>query len=297
MTPHRLRPVALFVALLAALGGVAVALDSPPVSATADAGGAWASDPVWHDGLVEKAVYDATKVIYGKPRSYEATLLTNKEAHDPATWTKSKSGGGTEVWKFNQIEVVPTPNYDYKFETTCHLETRDLSLTRLDATSQEWCGATFKQFHRRGQPHGGGGAVWEYAGFSYLPEQGRQNELVAADGWRPVVPANALALYLRGYPFDDAVHTSMRLSLIPDQKSNKLEPRRPVPATVAFAGETPDGYRLDVTLDGASGGDKLGTYTFAKDRRHVLLAYDGANGDKLALKSLDRVDYWTRHEE
>ena len=119
-----------------------------PSAVQADAD--WAADPIWHDGLVEKAVYDAEKVIYGHPRRYEATLLTNKEAHDPATWTKSTGGGGTEVWKFNQVEVVPTPNYDYKFETTVHLETRDLSLTRLDAASQEWCGASFKQLLRRG---------------------------------------------------------------------------------------------------------------------------------------------------
>ena len=257
--------------------------DAPQSPSGVQADADWAADPIWHDGLVEKAVYDAEKVIYGHPRRYEATLLTNKEAHDPATWTKSTGGGGTEVWKFNQIEVVPTPNYDYKFETTCHLETRDLSLTRLDAASQEWCGASFKQFVR-------GGDGWDYFGFSYLPEQGRRSGSVAP-GDRPVVPADALALALRGYDF--AARRPLKLALIPSQKSNKLEPWQPVPATVTFAAETPDGYALDVSLDG---GDKLGTYRFAKDRRHVLLSYDGANGDTLKLKSLDRVDYWTRHE-
>ena len=263
-----------------------------PSAVQADAD--WAADPIWHDGLVEKAVYDAEKVIYGHPRRYEATLLTNKEAHDPATWTKSTGGGGTEVWKFNQIEVVPTPNYDYKFETTCHLTTADLTLTRLDAASQEWCGASFKSFVRTGIIDGHVALGWNYFGFSYLPEQGSRSGAIEVKfgDTSPVVPADALALYLRGYDF--AARSPLKLSLIPSQKSNKLEPYQPVPATVTFAAETPDGYALDVTLDG---GDKLGTYRFAKDRRHVLLSYAGANGDTLKLKSLDRVDYWTRHEE
>ena len=280
------KPLALLLAALvgvAACAAVRAAEDAPP---PVD----WAADPIWHDGLVEKAVYDATKTVYGKPRRYEATLLTNKEAHDPATWTKSKAGGGTEVWKFNQVEVVPTPNYDYKFETTCHLETKDLSLTRLDAASQEWCGASFKSVVRRDQPRGGGGMSWDYFGFSYLPEQGRRGGAFESDD-RPVVPADALALYLRGY--DYAAKPVLELSLIPPQKSNQIEPFRPVPATVKFTAEDADTYSVEVSTNGSA----LGTYTFAKDRRHVLLRYDGTNGDHLALKSLDRVDYWTRREE
>src|SRR5688500_7432307 len=76
----------------------------------------WSDDPVWHDGLVEKAVYSATRVVYDKPRAYEAVFFTNKEQHDVNTMTKAQKSKRTmEVWKFNQVEVIPTPNYDYKY--------------------------------------------------------------------------------------------------------------------------------------------------------------------------------------
>src|SRR5688572_30221056 len=108
---------------------------------------AWSDDPIWHDGLVEKAVYTASRVVYEKPRAYEAIFFTNKEQHDRRTWTKAdKSRDTVEVWKHNQVEVIPTPNYDYKYVTTAHLVVNDLTLTRLDCSSQEFCGTSFKQY-------------------------------------------------------------------------------------------------------------------------------------------------------
>ena len=251
--------------------------------------GDWASDAIWHDGLVEKAVYTAEKVIYGQARQYEATFLTNKEQHDPATWTKSLSGDGVEVWKHNQIEVVPTPNYDYKFETTTHARVDDLSLTRLDAASQEWCGTTFHQYLSAGD-----GAL-DYFAFSYMPEQGRQSATVSTPGDRPIVAFNSLPLLLRGYDFE--AREELRICLLPDQKSNKLVDHQPISAAVTFAGETDNGYRLTIAtaFDGSLAAQDfiIGTFTFAKDRRHVMLSYEGTNGDRYTLKSLERVDYWT----
>src|SRR5690554_3368190 len=125
----------------------------------------WKTDPTWHDGLVEKATYDAKRVIYGRARSYEAVVFTNKEQHDKNTLTKSdKSTDTVEVFKHNHIEVVPTPNYDYKFATTSHLAVDDLRLTRLDASSQEFCGTSFKQYLLNG-------SALNYWAFSYFPEE------------------------------------------------------------------------------------------------------------------------------
>jgi hypothetical protein len=56
-------------------------------------------DPIWHDGLAEKAIYSASRIVYGKPRPYEAVFFTNKEQHDQRTWTKADQSGQTiEVW-------------------------------------------------------------------------------------------------------------------------------------------------------------------------------------------------------
>ena len=246
----------------------------------------WSDDPVWHDGLVEKATYDATRVIYGKPRRYEAVVFTNKERYDTDIETKAapESDDVIEVWKFNIVEVVPTPNYDYKFLTTAHLTTDGLSLRRLDAASQEYCGASFKQIVR-----GAGG--WDGTGFSYLPGQGNQTTRVPDADGPPVIAEDALGLYLRDYDF--AARPTLELSLIPSQSSNALEPQEPVAATVTHAGETTEGHRLTVSL---ADGTPVGTYTFAKNRLRVLLAYDGADGRTLRLENLDRVNYWTRDE-
>ena len=279
--------LALAASLAAAAAGAAFLVAAAPDGAGAalQPAAEWAADPVWYDGLVEKATYDATMVIYGRPRPYQATFLTNKEKHDAATLTKDADGQGEsiEVWKHNQIEVVPTPNYDYKFVTTTHATTADLGLTRLDASSQEWCGTSFKQYLK---DDGG----LDYQSLSYMPEEGRRVGGVSkAD--LPAVPFDGLPLFLRGYDFDGRGDLNIRL--LPGQKSNRAVPFEPSDAVVRHAGEAEGGgHKLDLLV----GGETTGTFTFADDRRHVMLAYDGANGDSYRLTDLERVDYWTRDE-
>lgn len=291
---------AIALAATIAVAGLAFASLSNSFTATAApaeglrAQGEWSTDSIWYDGLVEKATYDAEKVIYGHARAYEATFLSNKEQHDTHTWTKADGSDSTaEVWKHNIIEVVPTPNYEYKFESTSHFETQNLALTRLDVASQEWCGTSFKQYMRidAGGDGSGGGLAWDFFQFSYMPEAGRVNATVKQDNL-PVVPFNGLSLFLRGYDFE--ARPELKLLLLPDQKANGLTPDEPFEATVTFKGETDEGYQLEAKK---AGGEAIGAYTFAKDRNHVMLSYEGANGDSYTLKSLDRIDYWTRDEE
>ena len=260
-----------------------------PSAAESSTVGAWASDPVWHDGLVEKATYDASRVVYGKPRAYSAVFLTNKEAHDPKTLTKSPGGGPwVEVWKFNQIEVIPTPNYDYKYEATCHLTTDGRwLLTRLDAASQEWCGATFKQYELMSGLNGGP-AAWDYFGFCYLPGTGRVEKKVSGGDGVPVVAFNSLPLYLRNFDFISKVDEKIRL--LPDQKTNRPAPVDPVDATVRYAGTEEVGHKLELVV----GGKVIGTFHFAPDRLHVMTAYEGPDGQTYKLKEVERTDYWTK---
>ena len=266
------------------------AAELPGSSLLAD--GDWATDSTWGDGLVEKATYDAVRVIYGRPRSYEAVFLTNKEAHDPSTWIKSQSGEGVSVWKHNQIEVMPTPNYDYKHVTTSHLQVDDLTLTRLDASSQEWCGTSFHQFLRTTPDDPTTSeAAWDYFGFSYMPEAGRRSDTISDDVDAPTLPLNSLSLALRGYDFD--ARADLPIRLIQEQRSNQPTDPVPVDAIVSYAGETSDGHELDVKL---ADGTPVGTYTMAKDRMHVMLAYDGEDGQTYRLSQLDRVNYWDRDE-
>jgi hypothetical protein len=244
-------------------------------------------DPVWHDGLVEKAVYTASRVVYDKPRAYEAVFFTNKEQHDRATWTKAdKSRDAVEVWKHNQVEVIPTPNYDYKYVTTAHLSVDAMSLTRLDCTSQEFCGTSFKQFIRKAGQRTAERTL-QYWGFSYMPEAGR----VAAEVSGDVVAVDALPLWLRNYPWGAP---SVKVQLIRSQKSNRPTDHKPVAGGVSYVGEEGDAYKLELKLDGQT----AGTYWMAKDpaRGHIMLKYRGADGQQYDLKSVERMNYWTVKE-
>lgn len=246
----------------------------------------WKNDAVWHDGLVEKAVYNATRVVYGQPRHYQMIVFTNKEQHDLKTNTKSDRGVNTvEVWKHNQIEDIPTPNYHYHYETTTHLDVKTLDLTRLDSASQEFCGASFKQYDRL-FPSG----RWDYWAFSYLPEQGRVHGEVT-QGKRQVVAADSLPLYLRD--FDFVGKASQQVALLPDQTDNGNVQFQPVDAEIRFAGEDDDGYKLQVIIDGKI----LGAYWMARDRLHVMTRYQGADGQTYKLTEVSRVNYWSRNEK
>lgn len=246
----------------------------------------WKSDPIWHDGLVEKAVYRASRVVYGAPRMYQMIAFTNKEQHDRKTLTKAdKSNDTIEVFKHNQIEVIPTPNYDYKYETTSHLAVDDLELTRLDCSSQEFCGTSFKQFLRTAP------GKWDYWSFSYMPEAGRQQGSVSQLD-RPVVAADSLPLFLRDYDF--ANRQPMKIALLPDQTSNRPTASEWVNAGIRYAGEEDGAYKLEVFTDTGGAPTLIGTYWMAKDRLHVMIRYLSADGQQsYELTDLSRVNYWT----
>ncbi len=246
----------------------------------------WKHDKTWYDGLVEKAVYSASRVVYGTPRVYDAVFIICKEKHDRATLTKANQSSDTiEVWKFNQVEDIPTPNYTYHYLTTVHFTTKDWLLTRLDCGESEWCGTSFKQIIRRADDSG-----WDYRAFSYMPEAGAVRTKLTARSL--FLPMDGLPLALRD--FDFAAKKEVSFSTYRSQKSNQQTIGPVMSAEVHFAGEEPDGYKLEVSIDG-----KLaGTYWFAKDRLHVMTRYESADASqKYELKSLNRVNYWTIKSE
>ncbi len=241
----------------------------------------WQSDSIWHDGLVEKAVYAASRIVYGRPRAYEAIFFTNKELHDAATLTKAdKSSNTIEVWKHNQIEDIPTPNYHYHYETTSHLTTDKLALTRLDCSSQEFCGTSFKQFELRP-----GQSKLSFFLFSYMPETGRTEGLIDP-GQGLVIPADALPLRLR--EFDLVAGQPLKFWIIDSQKSNRQTSPDIIPAEARDIGEENGTRKIEVY----KADQLLGTYWMASDRQHVMTKYAGADGQSYELKSVQRVNYW-----
>jgi len=291
---------ALLVLVTAALAALAV-IDGPDPSSTTAPSPApgtpwtsgWALDDAWHRGKAEWAVYDAVRPIYGRDRSYEATIFTNVQHMDPGTTTKAadwRDPDSVEVFKHNVSEMIPTENYTYRFLTTSFIERRGLRPFKLAMSSQEDCGSSYVQITT-------GGDDVDVRSFGYFPGEGtserrfdRTSSLQLHDG---------LSLVLRGYPFDE--RPSIELDLVPDQTDTHRGPIEPRPATVRHDGierlsvpyGTLETHRL-VVEHPADGGARRSVYWFAADPnlRHVLVKYEGPYGVRYELARLDWWAYW-----
>ena len=284
----------------AAAGALALALlaAAAPPGRVADAG-SWRTDPAWHQGKAEWALYDATRSIYNADRHYEATIFTNKQHQDPETTTKASDWQAPdakykyfEVFKHNVSEMIPTENYTYRFITTAFVRADNLFPFKIAASSQEDCGTTYRQFICAR-------AAVEAQCFSYFPDEGASTD-------RYLIPENlafhdALTLTLRDYPFDAPDKPVIELQLVPDQTHNHATPLRLAPAIVRYIGRETinvpygdlDTHHLRVE-HAEMGGTTRSDYWFAADvnLRHVLARYEGPYGVRYRLKRLDWWAYW-----
>jgi hypothetical protein len=260
----------------------------------------WRTDRVWYDGQAEKCVYEATRTIYGVERRYLATAYTNKQHMDPGTTTKSANPGGrggVEVFKHHWSERVPTENYDYDFSTASFVRTDDLGPFKLTASTQEDCGASFKQVWRAGRR-----LAWLES--VYFPGAGLREGRI---GRLDVCFEDALPLVLRDYPFDGDEEGAegkgggrRRLRVVPSQKSTHSVPFEPVtmelvprgPETLELPVGSVDAFRLDLVAEG--GERPRASFWFARDGLHPLVRYEGPEGVTYRLRSVERTAYWER---
>lgn len=253
----------------------------------------WENDPAWYDGKAECAVYDATRTIYGKQRSYEARLYTNKEVASPETFTKSATGEGREVFKHHLREDIPTENYAYHYSTMAYVGTEDLKSLKLDMGSQEDCGASFKQVINHA-----GELAWQQ--FAYFPQMGHRDG--AFEPPAGFVFQDALSVVLRGYPFEQAA--PVRLWVMPDQTTTKWGPVEPRQVVVAYEGKetldlpagSTEAHHLSVTPVEGDGAAARHDYWFAADpaTQHIMVQYEGPEGLSYRLQSVERRAYWER---
>jgi hypothetical protein len=264
----------------------ALLLAAPAIAAT----GSWRDDPIWHDGLAEKCVYEATRTIYGTERRYLARAYTDRERADPRTTVKTEAADGVEVFKHHWSEIVPTENYDYRFSTMAFVRADDLATFKLTASTQEDCGASFKELWREKDR-------FRWADSVYFPGSGRR------EGWihREVVLFDALPLVLRDFPFD--APEEKRVHVLPSQKDTHQTSFEPVERKIRYAGksvqELPIGaveaHELELsTPEGAI----EARFWFAADtsapRLHALVRYEGPQGVTYRLASQERKAYWDR---
>ncbi len=250
----------------------------------------WRTDRVWYDGLAEKCVYQATRTIYGRERTFEASAYTDKERADPDTTVKTEARDGLEVFKHHWSERVPTEHYDYDFSTSCYVRTEDLGCFKLTAATQEDCGASFKEIWRDD-------SAFSFFESVYFPDGGRKEGRIAE---RTAVFEDALPLVLRDFPFEKG--RSFVLAVIPSQKDVRAVPFEPAPMTVSCAGSETldlpcgkvDAFRIELS----SGEEERARYWFAAEGAapwlHALVRYEGPHGVTYRLSSIERTAYWHR---
>ncbi|MCG8404919.1 MAG: hypothetical protein MI923_06950 [Phycisphaerales bacterium] len=255
---------------------------------------------IWDDGLSEMSYYDAVDTIYGKPRHYVRVMLLNREWLNPEQRVKAERpqnvsttqstfqrASSIPVLKLNIVEEIPTENYNYRYMVTVFLHRTSLLPEKLSASSQEWCGTTFKQLQWR--PEG-----LKIRGFSYFEgEADREWSLPA----KPVIyPQESLFVLARAAVASDR---SLDLQLLPVMRSHHLA--EPIPRRV----------RLDVSRDAQSvrvplgrfgartvtvtghGGKETARFLVEGVPPYRLLRHS-APGLELSLRYVERRAYWDR---
>ncbi len=281
---------------LGSTGGTTVTKSAETTVTSGD--GVWRSDPIWYAGKAEYSVYEATRPIYGSTRTFDAVAIINKQIMDPKTGTKTSDWerkNQTEVFKQNVREVIPTDNYDYKYLTTSFIRTDTLDAWKMTMSSQEDCGATFKEYRRNGKYING-------LQMSYFPDEGHQQKRISAPNGRFQFQ-DALSLTLRDYDFDAATHPEMTLQLLPDQTHTHLTSMDAVDAVVTYEGLESlalpigeiDAHHLKVDAGDVGG---ISEYWFAADGGsdwlHVMVQYQGPYGVTYHMKSHQWWAYWER---
>lgn len=254
---------------------------------------AWTRDAIWNDGRAEKCVYEATRTIYGIERRYLAIAYTNKEHVDPKTTCKSDAVDGLEVFKHHWSELVPTEKYDYRFSTMSYHAVATGLPFKLTVSTQEDCGASFKECWKSGETH----VWWDSV---YFPGAGRRAGRLPDDRKFEFTDALPIALRLR---LPQPAGAEFELALVPPQKDTHqaswdLVTRR-VRSTGRSTQELPIGR---IEADGFEVLDENGTvlerYWFAADeaapRLRAMVRYEGPGGVTYRLKSHERTAYWKR---
>lgn len=238
--------------------------------------------PIWEDGLSEICYYDATDVIYGKKRSYTRVHMLNRQWMDTATGVKSApdKAGAAAVFKFNIAEEIPTDNYNYRYLTTVFLRRPDLSPFKVAASSQEWCGTTFKQLRWHND-----GLI--YRSFSYFGDEGDAEWRLSAD----IVPLDGLFVIARDVA---ATGKPRKLRLLASVRSNRAVEPNVLDATLvaakAMKRETAIGPRVLRRVELDWDGPKT-FFAIEDEPPHRLVEF--RHGDlRATLQHVERRAYW-----
>lgn len=252
----------------------------------------------WDDGLSEISYYDAVDTIYGAQRRYTRVMLVNREWLNAAEFVKAMvpdlARGDIPVLKLNIAEEIPTANYNYRYMVTLFVNRESLLPLKLTASSQEWCGTTFKQL--QWLPAGRGTEApsrpeLRIQSFSYF--EGEGDRVWALPGEPVVYPAEALFLLVRA---SAAAGRDWDLHLLPPMRSNHAVAPTPVAAQIRVDRavselDVPFGKFRAVRVR-VSRESHEERFWIESDPPYRLLSHESDAGQQMILRHVERRAYW-----
>jgi hypothetical protein len=252
----------------------------------------WAKNSLWDDGQAEVALYDASRVIYNKPRYFEYAYILVKEDFNAEFGVKTDDYGRKDLYpvmKVNQFADIPTENYPYHFLTSIFFKRENpIQAHKMTYSSQEWCGNTFKLFQEKG-------SQFAYTYHSYWDGQGDATQMIDASPlWEDQLPYT-----LRALKFTNGLKFS--LSLYGSQINSRADLPTAYQAHFSIAqleaiDSLPGGlpmqpvWVVNVKLDE----EKANQYVFTQAYPNILIEMTGWDGRKLRLREYKRNKYWER---
>lgn len=242
----------------------------------------------WDDGLAEVAEYTLSQYRYGNLHPGTATMIVVRETMDAQRAVKASRTATDQVpiLKMHWVRSFQTGVYRYDQSSFQLVRRSDGIPLRWLITSHEWCGAAAKSWIN-------GGALRVS---SYFDGHGdlEQPLVLGPDA----VPADSLWWWARAFVASGATAAAIRV--IPSQIEARCVDTTPVPATVRVQPFTLGGddgipavacWRVTILRSDGSA-DRLDV---AQAAPHHLRWWLQADGSSLVLKSVQRFDYWAKH--
>ncbi|MBK0383877.1 hypothetical protein I5M32_12990 [Pedobacter sp. SD-b] len=244
----------------------------------------WANNKLWYDGLAEVAVYDAQKTVYNKQRNFEYTFITVAEDFNKKFRVKTDDYERKDLYKIMKVNAfasLQTENYPYHYLTSMFFYfDKPWEMDKMTASSQEWCGNTFKEYLNNGKDY-----LMDY--HSYFDEEG--------DGNRKI---STMIL------FEDQLHYSLRAlnfkagltfdsEILESQITNRIGKLRTYKAKLTVNDGKDDvanrsTWKVIVQLSP----QKTNVYYFDKSYPNILVKQHTWDGLNLELKKTSRYAYW-----
>lgn len=271
-----------------AVGGAA--LDEVNRAAAAWPSSGFASSRLWDDGKAEVAKYDATRSRYGALREFEMTVIHVKESFDAKKLVKSDWPDRVEtipVIKSNVVFEMPTQNYPYSMSSGTFVRSQNpSSLVKLTTTSHEWCGITTKSLDLKGEA-----PKLDYR--SYFDAEGEGT--FDLSGWPTGgMTREQLIFAVRDLAFEQGLELEIAVL------SRQLESHARAPSwsegKLVIVGqeqaEDARGVEHQVWRIEARLGSQTLVYLVGVEAPHLLVRYEGGDGETMRLKDVTRWAYW-----